>query len=271
MTKRLTLLSVTLLSVALAVTFALSSLVQTASAAALTDPEDLQAGDLIRGESLSAVYYYGEDGFRYVFPNDKTYFTWYEDFDDVVWLSDANLATIQIGGNVTYKPGVKMIKINSDPTVYVVGAGGEIMGIPSESVAQSLYGSTWNQQIDDVPDGFFSNYTMGNALEMASQFDPDAEEAEADSINIDKGLRPYVTITITDNAYSDESLTIEAGTAVRFVNEGNSKHTASAEDGSWGTGTLSSGKHFSRYFNEAGDYDYYCKYHGSMTATLTVE
>ncbi|MBI5793848.1 cupredoxin domain-containing protein [Candidatus Uhrbacteria bacterium] len=271
MTKRLTFLSVTFTIVALATSFALSSLVPSAQATSLTSPEDLQPGDLIRGESFSAVYYYGLDGFRYVFPNDKTFFTWYGNFDDVVWLSDADMATIQIGGNVTYKPGVKMIKINSDPTVYVVGAGGEIMSIPSEGVAEDLYGSTWNKQIDDVPDGFFSNYTMGSALEMASQFDPDAEQAEADSIDTDKDLKAYVTITISDNAYSDESLTIDAGTAVRFVNEGNNKHTASAEDGSWGTGTLASGKHFTRYFDEAGDYDYYCKYHSSMTATITVE
>lgn len=249
----------------------LSGLVPTAGATSLTDPEDLEPGDLIRGETFSAVYYYGEDGFRYVFPNSKTYFTWYEDFDDVVWLSDSDMSTIQIGGNVTYKPGVKMIKINSDPTVYVVGMGGEIQGIPSEEVAEALYGSTWNQQIDDVPDGFFSNYTMGSDLEFASQFDPDAEEAEADSINDDKALQPYVTITITDNEYSDENLTVEAGTAVRFVNEGSSNHTASADDGSWGTGTLASGKNFSRYFDEEGDYDFHCKYHSSMTGTITVE
>lgn len=280
MTKRLIFWSVTFLSAALALSFALSSLVPFASATTFTDPEDLEAGDLIRGESFSAVYYYGLDGFRYVFPNSKTYDTWYENFDDVIWLSDSDMSSIQIGGNVTYKPGVKMIKINSDPTVYVVGAGGEIMGIPSEEVAEALYGSTWNQQIDDVPDGFFSNYTMGSELEFASQFDVDAEEAEADSIDTDKSLQPYFLITITDNAYSDEEQTnsgyegqhsIEAGTAVRFVNEGDSSHTASAEDGDWGTGTLTSGKHFSRYFDEAGDYDYYCKYHSSMTGTIVVE
>ena len=39
----------------------------------------VSAGDLIRGTSFSAVYYYGEDGFRYVFPNEKTYKTWYSD------------------------------------------------------------------------------------------------------------------------------------------------------------------------------------------------
>ena len=217
------------------------------------------------------MYYYGLDGFRYVFPNSKTYDTWYENFDDVIWLSDSDMSSIQIGGNVTYKPGVKMIKINSDPTVYVIGAGGEIMGIPSEEIAEALYGSTWNQQIDDVPDGFYSNYTMGSDLEMASQFDADAEEADAFSIDADKGLQTYLTVSIADNEFSPSELTLDAGRAVRFVNDGDTKHTASADDGSWGTGTLNPGENFTRYFREEGDYDFHCAYHSSMTGTLVVE
>src|SRR3990167_5556422 len=126
MTKPLSLLSITGLVTVLGLGLALTGIVPSANATSLVSLENLQAGDLIRGESYSAVYYYGQDGFRYVFPNDKTYFTWYENFDDVKWISDSDLSDIQIGGNVTYKPGVKMIKINSDPKVYVVGSGGEI-------------------------------------------------------------------------------------------------------------------------------------------------
>jgi hypothetical protein len=86
----------------------------------------VNSGDLIRGESFSAVYYVGLDGFRYVFPNDKAYFTWYSDFDDVKVITDAELSDIQIGGNVTYKPGVRMVKINTDPKTYAVDAGGTL-------------------------------------------------------------------------------------------------------------------------------------------------
>ncbi|MCR4314567.1 MAG: cupredoxin domain-containing protein [Candidatus Uhrbacteria bacterium] len=271
MTKTKTLQSATMLTLVALLVSAFTSVVPSANAETLVSLEDIAAGNLIRGESYSAVYYYGMDGFRYVFPNDKTYFTWYENFDDVKWISDADLADIQIGGNATYKPGVKMIKINSDPTVYVVGSGGEIRGIPSEEVAEDLYGSTWNQQIDDVPDGFFSNYTMGSDLEMASQFDVDAEEADAFSIDADKGLQTYLTVSILDNDYSPSELELDAGRAVRFVNNGETKHTASADDGSWGTGTLNPGENFTRYFDEEGDYDFHCAYHESMTGTLVVE
>ena len=49
-------------------------------------------GDLIQGESLSTLYYYGYDGSRYTFPNEKTFMTWRADFDDVVSISDSELA-----------------------------------------------------------------------------------------------------------------------------------------------------------------------------------
>src|SRR5690349_3043752 len=67
----------------------------------------VNSGDLVRGQTYSAVYYIGADGLRYVFPNQKTYDTWYSNFNTVKFISDADLAKIQIGGNVTYKPGVR--------------------------------------------------------------------------------------------------------------------------------------------------------------------
>ncbi len=231
----------------------------TAAQAATVTPDDLSAGDLIRGESFSAVYYYGEDGLRYVFPNDKTYFTWYDDFDDVKWLTDSDMSSIQIGGNVTYKPGVKMIKIQSDPTVYAIGAGGTLRAIDSEEVAIELYGSNWSSLVDDVPDGFFPNYTHGSDLEFASQFDPDVEVTDAQSIDDDKGLHPALQIEITDNGYSIPTATISSGTAVRWTNTGSENESASEWDGEWGSGTLEPGDHYTRYFTLLGTWSYYSK------------
>lgn len=222
-------------------------------------PTALAPGDLIRGQSLPAVYYYGEDGLRYVFPNEKTYSTWYDNFNDVRWLSDSDLATIQIGGNVTYKPGVKMLKIQSDPTVYAVGAGGTLRAIGSETVASALYGSSWNKKIDDMPDGYFSNYSIGERLEFASQFDPDVEQQDALSINDDKGLRPYYQITITDEGYQVPTATVESGRAVRWVNARSEKSSVTEWDRVWGSGTLEPGRHFTRYFKKAGTWNYYDK------------
>lgn len=153
----------------------------TASAATLS------AGDLIKASSAS-VYYYGGDGKRYVFPNEKTYTTWYSGFSSVKTITDSELAAIAIGGNVTYRPGVKMIKITSDPRVYAVSKRGVLHWVTSESIAVSLYGSNWNQKIDDVSDAFFTNYTVGSDITSASAYSPSSENSGSASINDDKSL-----------------------------------------------------------------------------------
>src|SRR3972149_12103419 len=141
----------------------------TVGLAAVPTAQAVTSGALIKA-STAAVYYYGADGKRYVFPNEKTYKTWYPDFSGVMTITDAELAAIQIGGNVTYRPGVKMVKITTDPKVYVVDANGVLRGIPSEAVAADLYGSAWNTMVEDVSDAFFTNYTVGAALVTAADF-----------------------------------------------------------------------------------------------------
>ena len=123
------------------------------------------SNSLIKSLSSSGVYYCGRDGFRYVFPNEKTYSTWYTDFAGVIIVSETDLAAIPLGGNVTYRPGVRMVKITTDPKVYAVAPGGVLRPIASEAVAAALYGPNWNQLIDDVPDAFFVNYTVGEPIE----------------------------------------------------------------------------------------------------------
>jgi plastocyanin len=242
--------------------------------AATSSLTSLSSGDLIRGSSLPAVYYYGKDGFRYVFPNDKAYFTWYSDFSSIKTLSDADLGAIQIGGNITYKPGSKMIKINSDPKTYAVDESGTLRWVTSESVAVALYGSDWNKKIDDVPDAFFSNYQKGSDIETTG----DAEAFNAQflgnttvTINDDKSLQAPIIVTISDSGYDNATYTVDAGRAVKFVNAGTEKHGATADDESWGTGTLTSGQSFTRYFKTSGEWTFHCKYHDTEIGTIVVE
>ncbi len=129
------------------------------------------AGDLIKGTSLSTVYYYGYDGMRYTFPNEKTYMTWYENFDDVSTISDSALADLSLAGNVVYRPGSYWVKVQSDDKVYAVSTDGSIHWIESEDVAVDYAGSSWASGIQDVPDVFFTDYTVGSSLMTASAFD----------------------------------------------------------------------------------------------------
>lgn len=121
-------------------------------------------GSRIKTADSKAVYYCGDDGKRYVFPNDKTYYTWYENFSGVVTVTPEELASIPLGGNVTYRPGVKMVKIQSDPRVYAVDRGGTLRWVASSDIAKGLYGVNWAKQVDDVSDAFFINYKMGDPI-----------------------------------------------------------------------------------------------------------
>ncbi|NMC51435.1 hypothetical protein GYA54_01755 [Candidatus Kuenenbacteria bacterium] len=120
-------------------------------------------GDLIKMAGNSAVYYLN-GGKRYVFPNQKTFNTWYADFSKVVTISESEMVGYPLGGNVTYRPGTRLVKITTVPTVYAVEPGGALRSIVSEANAKSLWGDNWNKMIDDVPDAFFVNYSVGAAL-----------------------------------------------------------------------------------------------------------
>lgn len=148
---------------------------------------DFESGDLIKA-SGSSIYYFAEDGKRYVFLNEKTYFTWYQDFDSVHSVSDQELAAISIGGVVAYRPGVRMLKIESDPKVYAVSRGGILRWIKTEAIARTLYGEQWNTQVDDISSAFFVNYTLGSTIETSSDYSPPLEITSTPSINVDRGL-----------------------------------------------------------------------------------
>lgn len=240
-------------------------------------------GSLIRGTTFSAVYYVGEDGFRYVFPNDKTYFTWYSDFSSVETISDEMLAKIQMGGNVTYQPHMRMVKIQSDPKTYYVAFNGTLRWITSEAVAEAAYGPEWNTKIDDIPDGFFTNYTIGDSVDSIDDIDEawcagdPTELCAIYSISDDKELTAYSSVLVKDMAFQDvvegtgSVTTIFPGQTVKWTNNDSVNHTATADDNSWGTGTMAPGVTFVRRFDTAGTYTYHCSYHPEMTGTIVVE
>ncbi len=185
--------------VVLTITWAvgLAAFVPTAQAVSLS------SGDLIKG-SLPAVYYYGADAKRYVFPDVKTYETWYgSDFSAVKTITDTELATIPIGGNVTYRPGESMVKIQSDPKVYAVSQNGTLHWVSTESVASCLYGSDWSTKVNDVSDAFFVNYTIGSEITDCADYDPDAAKADSSTINVDKGLAEDAAGDITASLAAD--------------------------------------------------------------------
>jgi hypothetical protein len=164
-------------------------------------------GSLVKG-SLSIVYYLGADNKRYVFPNDKVYFSWYSDFSTVQTISDADLAAYPLAGNVTYRPGTRLVKIQSDPKVYAVEKGGVLRWLNSESAAVAIFGANWNQRVDDIADAFFVNYSVGSPISMLSDYNPTSELSADPNINVDKGLASAPANTTNNSAAANGSVSV---------------------------------------------------------------
>ncbi len=136
----------------------------------------------------TAVYYIGADGKRHAFPNSRVFFTWYSDFSGVQVITEDKLASIPLGVNVTYRPGVKMVKFTTDPKVYVVALGGVLRWVQTEDLAADYYGVNWNQMIDDISDGFHSDYQNGDPVAKVGDYSPSAQTAAAINISVDLSL-----------------------------------------------------------------------------------
>jgi len=135
------------------------------------DPStELMPGTLVKAPGSSSVYYIDQDLTRHAFPNLHVFKSWYSDFKNVVSVSNDVISQYPLGGNVPYKPSVRLVKIQTDPKVYAVDDGGVLRWIKSEAVARQLYGDNWNQMVDDLADTFFADYTVGMDVDSAAAF-----------------------------------------------------------------------------------------------------
>lgn len=122
------------------------------------------SGSLIKTAKVSAVYYCGADGKRHAFSNDKLYFTWYQSFTGILTITPEKLAAIPLGKNVTYRPGVKLVKFQTNLKIYAVGKNGMLRWVPSPELGAALYGVDWNKKVDEVSDAFFMDYIIGDPV-----------------------------------------------------------------------------------------------------------
>jgi plastocyanin len=70
--------------------------------------------------------------------------------------------------------------------------------------------------------------------------------------------------------FNPKSITVKAGTIVRWVNYGKEGHTVTSDDGYFDSGTLSPGGTFFVLFYKPGTYHYTCRPHGKMGMVGTV-
>jgi plastocyanin len=81
---------------------------------------------------------------------------------------------------------------------------------------------------------------------------------------------PPGDILMAGRAFSPTTLTVDAGTAVRWRNNDGREHTVTAADRSFDSGVMAVGATFTKVFSTPGTYRYLCAIHPDMTGTVAV-
>lgn len=98
----------------------------------------------------------------------------------------------------------------------------------------------------------------GATEESGSEPAPSGEAAKAEKVKI------------VEFTYQPDPVVVQTGGKVIWQNEDAAPHTATADDGSFDTGTIEQGKIGSETFKEAGTYPYFCEIHPDMRGSVEV-
>ncbi|HLU31374.1 MAG TPA: cupredoxin domain-containing protein [Acidimicrobiia bacterium] len=100
-----------------------------------------------------------------------------------------------------------------------------------------------------------------------SQHETTTSDVTGDTSAADSSGEP--TIEISGFAFSGPT-TVSVGDTIRIVNNDSAPHTWSAEDGPFDV-SVGPGETATYTFEEAGQFDYFCRIHPSMKGAITVE
>lgn len=162
-----------------------------------TFPNGVAKGMLVKRFDRPDVYYIGQDGYRYVFPNQLVFLSWFTTQDlqlknrggKVVTLDNTTLASIPIGGNITFKPGAFLVKIPNNPKVYAIDRNGTLRWVTTAKKAEELYGTDWTKQVRDIPETLFLDYGIGDNITDKTSFSPTSIQSSSRSIDSDLQLK----------------------------------------------------------------------------------
>jgi LPXTG-motif cell wall-anchored protein len=163
---------------------------------------------------------------------------------------------------------------------------GAVCAVPAVSAAQdtgttatttttsttSLLPSTTTTTADAPPEGASAGDTRPSGEDASPQ--PAAASvgvpAAAPSTDASAHIAASASVTMGDFFFQPASVTVAVGDTVTWHNSGQAPHTATADDGSFDTGTIQPGGSGSHTFNSAGTFSYICTIHPNMKGTVRV-
>lgn len=148
----------------------------------------LSSGYSVKAPSFTSVYYVTQES-RRAFISSAVYFTWFDSFDDVVDVQDADLSAWSLSGLMLPKAGVVLVKIQSDSRVYALAENSAnefsplLRAIPNEETAIALYGGDWADYVIDIEPTFFAKFSQGEQMSSSDIVDKSIMKKREDLTN----------------------------------------------------------------------------------------
>lgn len=113
----------------------------------------------------AAEVYLVSDDQIWLVPDENVYFSWFTSWDEVLPVSQATIdvyvESFDYKGDLKLAPGTRVMATSSNK-VYVIGSDYKLHWITSETVADEIYGSDWNQGIVEVESTYLWKYANGS-------------------------------------------------------------------------------------------------------------
>ncbi|MBI2484684.1 hypothetical protein HYW18_00840 [Candidatus Uhrbacteria bacterium] len=107
---------------------------------------------------------------RWTFTNEDVYRTWFDSMDTVKTISATRLAYLRDRGTAQFAPGTK-VKAKDDARLYVVGRDNKAHWIVNETVADAVFGSSWNKDVKEIDTAAMVSYQQGRTIDDALDID----------------------------------------------------------------------------------------------------
>ena len=105
--------------------------------------------------------------------------------------------------------------------------------------------------------------------EEATEEAEDATETESEPAPSGEASKSE-KVDIVEFTYQPDPVVVQVGGKVIWQNQDTAPHTATADDGSFDTGTIEKGKLGSDTFKDVGTFTYFCEIHPTMHGTVEV-
>jgi plastocyanin len=83
--------------------------------------------------------------------------------------------------------------------------------------------------------------------------------------------KPATEVKIDNFSFSPNSVTVAAGTTIRWTNRDDIPHNVVAEDKSFKSKVMDTDENFTYTFSKPGTYTYFCSIHPKMTGKVVVQ